>query len=62
MGELVTFTPRAPAKAAAGRRPGLPATIVIFPGVRYERAGEKRQPRESQTKLGYSGSQDRPSR
>jgi hypothetical protein len=44
MGELVTFTPRAPAKTVAGR-PGLPATIVIFPGVRYERAGEKRQPR-----------------
>lgn len=36
MGELVIFTPRAPAKDMAVR-PGLPATIVIFPGVRYER-------------------------
>ena len=42
MGELVIFTPRAPAKDMAVR-PGLPATIVIFPGIRYERESEKRE-------------------
>jgi hypothetical protein len=42
MGELVTFTPKTSAKGTAGRS-GLPATIVIFPGVRYERESERRK-------------------
>lgn len=37
MGELLTFTPR-PARSNAIAC-GLPGTIVIFPGVRYDRAG-----------------------
>ena len=42
MGELVTFIPKTSAEGSVGRS-GLPATIVIFPGIRYERESEKRE-------------------
>ncbi len=37
MGNILAFRPR---KAAGGktRKQGAPATVIIFPGVRYERA------------------------
>lgn len=36
MGELVTFTPKVASRGGAARG-DMPATVIIFPGIRYER-------------------------
>lgn len=37
MGMVIDFTPRSGREDEARRNDGIPAIIVIFPGVRYER-------------------------
>jgi hypothetical protein len=37
MGNILAFRPRKPSSARAPKRNPSPATIIIFPGVRYER-------------------------
>ena len=37
MAKILSFEPRPPAAGHPSERPGLPAIVLIFPGVRYER-------------------------
>lgn len=39
MASILTFSPRKSTKSKAAAPDGRPATVIIFPGVRYERLG-----------------------
>ncbi|MDN2568459.1 hypothetical protein N1F89_19715 [Aquibium sp. A9E412] len=44
MATILSFTPRRRPRPAASRPSGKPATVVIFPGVRYERGKQADRP------------------
>jgi hypothetical protein len=58
MAKILSFEPRPPAGSRPASASGLPAIVVIFPGVRYEKATASdvgAQPRQPETDTSPAG-------
>jgi len=60
MGMLLSFVPRTPAPSRPLDLAGIEASIIIFPGVRYERPGNPPSVNQKPLTGSHAGSSDRP--